>query len=132
MVHTTWIPSAREPLLPEADSFILDMFGFQQLLSYIVQNLLLSVDACTSLASVKKPSSFLSGIQRQLSIRGNSPSFLMRSPQRMLSDDPQSLCLLFGMLLLVSAPLQVWGSDLNRRVLRGGLVRGTGTHWRVE
>lgn len=47
MVHTTWIPSAREPLLPEADSFILDMFGFQQLLSYIVQNLLLSVDACT-------------------------------------------------------------------------------------
>lgn len=76
------------------------------------------------LTSVKKPSSFLLEIQRRLSIRGNSPGFLVCSPQETFLDCSQSRCPLLGVLPLVSAPLQIWGPGRNTVLQRWALGEG--------
>ena len=133
---TAWTPKAGSCCGRRRPPSSWDTFASQKLLSCTVPNLLLAVDACTDSASVEEPGSFPSGVQRQLSVRGSSPSSPVCPPQETPRDCPRLGRPLLGRdcwsLLLLQYGAQVWMQE----DLRGGhcerdscnLERGVGPY----
>lgn len=82
--------------------------------------------------SLKKPLSFLLQIQREPSIRGNSPGFPMCSPAEIFLGSPLSRYLLLNAQWLVSAPLKYRGPRREDRASELGTGRGADTNRRAE